>query len=123
MEELSEHPLCLSCLTPHREEDHFCDHCGAPLDGYAATGPIERIHATGHVLRTAVNGPRKPFVTAGLCISSLIFAIGGILVAFEPHPLWSQARGINHLTVCVIAGIGCAAVPLRLRRNNTDRDR
>ena len=123
MEEPSEHPLRLSCLTPHREEDHFCDHCGAPLDGYAATGPIERIYATGHVLRTAINGPRKPFVTAGLCIASFIFATDGILVALEPHPLLIRPMGINHFTICVIAGLGCAAVPLRLLRGNTERDR
>ncbi len=63
-----EKQLCIHCLFPNSLIANFCVECGAPLTSYAATGPLERILAEGHLYRTAVEKPRKPIVLFGIWI-------------------------------------------------------
>ena len=49
---------CFSCANPHREGARFCDSCGAPLSGPAASAVTVPEHLV-EKLRSAVTGERK----------------------------------------------------------------
>ncbi len=101
--------LCLGCLAPNSSLANFCGDCGAPLTGYAATGPFERVLAEGHLYREAIQRPRSWIVVAGVWLlfapmaGAGILAVltmpqkpdmvwGGFLTAFSVVVLWKTTR-------------------------------
>jgi hypothetical protein len=107
-----ERELCRTCLTPNAPGATFCRDCGAPLSGYAATGPFESLLAEGHVYRSAVERPQKLIVLLGMWVifgsaalvglallvlarhdlSPLAFTIGGMIVVGAVIILWRTTR-------------------------------
>ena len=49
--------LCPACARRLPTRRHFCFWCGAPVSGYAATGPVEYIAAQGEMYRRSCARP------------------------------------------------------------------
>ena len=81
--EEDEKQLCLSCLSPNSPVANFCADCGAPLSSYAATGPLERVFAEGHLYRQAVAEPKSILVVIGVWLLFGMTAAAGIVPLFD----------------------------------------
>lgn len=87
--------LCISCLSSNFPDAHFCEKCGAPLDFYSATAPLERIHAQGFAFRSAVIGRPRLVVVIGMWIlfmpGVLVFILrSGILLLDRRQPSYED---------------------------------
>jgi hypothetical protein len=94
-----EKELCLSCLSPNSPGANFCADCGAPLSSYAATGPLERIFAEGHLYRRAVAEPKNILVVIG------VWLLFGVTAAYGILPLLDRnAAGLPGLLMALLLG-------------------
>ncbi len=96
---LPETCLCASCLAENRPLAYTCWQCGAPVSNLAMFDPYTRTLAEGFALRSAVDGPPRLIVLAGIW---MIFAPGAVLSlifvqsgwrADESITLWSERSG------------------------------
>ncbi|MCX6900349.1 MAG: zinc ribbon domain-containing protein [Verrucomicrobia bacterium] len=111
--ESEEKQLCPSCIAPNPPAAHFCTDCGAPLDSYAAIGPLESIYAEGFVYRKASDSPRKFIV---LLVMWLIFGATGISSIFVMLVLRSEGPP-DTMLLCVFSLIISAAILWKTTRN------
>jgi len=108
-----ERELCRTCLAPNAPGATFCRDCGAPLSGYAATGPFESLLAEGHVYRSAVERPQKLIVLLGMWVIFGSAALAGLaILALARHDLSPLALTIGSMIV-----VGAAIILWRTTRN------
>jgi len=101
-----ERELCRTCLEPNEPGATFCKDCGAPLSGYAATGPFESLLAEGHAYRQAVEHPQKLVVFLGMwMIFGFMGCVGAFMFVLNLGQYESRWFGIMGL---VMFGIGIA---------------
>jgi hypothetical protein len=67
-------PLCTNCLTPHSEDDYFCEKCGAAVGAFTNYMPPACYISMGQVLRIGSSGnfKRSPVVIAGFFVTGLV---------------------------------------------------
>jgi len=84
-------PLCPSCFEPNDPGAHACKKCGAPLDLFATTDPLQLTRSAGWAYRQATSGRRTSKLI--LIAMWLIFGPAFLLLLFlvlpdvETHPL------------------------------------
>ena len=101
-------PLCPSCMAPNEPGAHVCEKCGAPLDLFATSDPLETIRSRGWGYRQAASGRRvSKVILIGMW---LIFGPGvlGILLLTvlgdteETNPLWVALSALGFLLYAAI---------------------
>lgn len=91
-------PVCPSCLAPNTSDAHFCANCNAPLTAHAATDPIYRIWASGHVYAKAAGKPPSRLALLGMW---LLF---GNLFFLNLPALWHSFLALLSLFVSLNGG-------------------
>jgi hypothetical protein len=112
-----ERQLCLNCLSPNSPLANFCADCGAPLSSYAATGPLERVFAEGHVYRRAVAEPKSLLVVIGVWVLFGMTVTAGIM----PFLLTPDDAGVPGLLMALLLVPISVAVIWKTTRRYTSR--
>ena len=76
-------PLCPSCMAEVEAGAHVCKECGAPLDLFATTDPLETIRSQGWAYRRAASGRRSGIVLLGMWLIFGALAVSTILVLLD----------------------------------------
>ena len=78
-------PLCPNCMAAPEPGAHVCKKCGAPLDLFATTDPIETIRSQGRAYRRAASGRRSGIVLLGMWLifgTAIASTVAALLVMF-----------------------------------------
>ena len=78
-------PLCPNCMTAPEPGAHVCKECGAPLDLFATTDPIETIRSQGWAYRRAISSHRSRMTLLGMRLifgTAIASTVAALLVMF-----------------------------------------
>jgi uncharacterized integral membrane protein len=120
-------PLCPNCMTAPEPGAHVCKECGAPLDLFATTDPIETIRSQGWAYRRAASGRRSGIILLGMWLifgTAIASTVVTLLIMFahvqEPlEIIVATAVVLPLLAVCVLILRKCMS---RRSDNKNDND-
>lgn len=101
-----ETPLCYSCLTPAKLNQHFCMNCWTPLTSHAEIDPLGSIYARGDMYWKLTHGPTRPMAMIGafLLVGPLLIGLPFVIIGFASE-LLSDRSGLRQSGILGLDGI------------------
>lgn len=113
-------PLCPNCMAAPEPGTHVCKECGAPLDLFATTDPLETIRTQGWAYRRVTSGHGTRMAVLGMRVLFGTLILSGLLTLLF---VFDYAQDPLKAAVAAALGLPLMAVYVLILRKCKTRPR